>query len=83
MDYGIAKKLSEVAHNKYEAIIVAARVARNINAARVAAAEQSGVEPELKYLSKVTSEALNEMASGKVKFKYREDATQADELFPQ
>jgi DNA-directed RNA polymerase omega subunit len=83
MDYGIAKKLGDVAHNKYEAIIVAARVARNINAARVAAAEQSGVEPEIQYMSKVTSEALKELATGKVKFKYREDTTQTDELFPQ
>ena len=83
MDYGIGRKLLDVAHNKYEAIIVAGKVARNINAARVAAREQAGVGPELKYMSKVTTEALKELATGKIKFKYREDTPQTDELFPQ
>jgi DNA-directed RNA polymerase omega subunit len=83
MEYGIVNKLGQVAHNKYEAIIVAAKLARRINAARVAAAEQTGIEPELKYMSKVTTEALKELASGTVKFNYPEETLHSDELFPQ
>jgi DNA-directed RNA polymerase subunit K/omega len=83
MDYGMSKKLEQVAQSKYEAVIVAARIARRINLGRLAAEEQAGAEAPLKYPSKVTIEALNELASGKVKFKYREETTSADELFTQ
>jgi DNA-directed RNA polymerase subunit K/omega len=83
MDYGMRKKLEQVSGSKYEAVIVAARIARRINQARLVAEEQAGADAPLKYPSKVTIEALNELASGKVKFKYREEVSASDELFTQ
>jgi DNA-directed RNA polymerase subunit K/omega len=83
MDFEISKKLEKATENKYEAVIIAARVARRINLARLAAAEQAGAEALPKYPLKVTTEALSELADGEVKFKYREEAAGNDELFSQ
>ncbi|NLI15161.1 MAG: hypothetical protein GX409_02620 [candidate division Zixibacteria bacterium] len=83
MDFEISKKLEQNNQNKYESVIIAARVARKINSQRLAAAEQSGAEAPIKYPMKVTTEALKELAEGKVAFKYREETSAGDELFSQ
>ncbi len=55
--------------NEYEAVIVAARLARKINSLRLAAKEQLAPE-ELAGMDqrKVTTVALEELKSGKVQF---------------
>jgi DNA-directed RNA polymerase omega subunit len=66
------KRLEEVIPNEYEAVLVAAMLARKINAARQAAKEQIAPE-ELNKMDqrKVTSIALDQLKSGKVKFDRR------------
>jgi DNA-directed RNA polymerase omega subunit len=83
MEFQISRKLEQAVRNKYEAVIVAARVARRINLGRLAAAEQLGAEAPIKYPMKVTTEALKEIAEGNVHFKYREEPSANDELFSQ
>lgn len=83
MDFEISKKLEQNKQNKYESVIIAARVARKINQGRLAAAEQSGAEAPIKYPMKVTTEALKELADGNVEYKYREETSANDELFSQ
>lgn len=83
MDFEISKKLEQNKQNKYESVIIAARVARRINQGRLVAAEQSGAEAPIKYPMKVTTEALKELAEGNVEFKYREETSANDELFSQ
>ena len=63
------KKLEDIIPNEYEAVIVAAKLARKLNAQRQAAKEQLPVE-ELGKLDqrKVTTIALEELAGGTVKF---------------
>jgi DNA-directed RNA polymerase omega subunit len=66
------KRLEEIIPNEYEAVLVAAKLARKINARRQAAKEQLPVE-ELAALDqrKVTTMALEELLQGKVKFERR------------
>lgn len=63
------KRLEEIIPNEYEAVLLAAKLARKINAQRQAAKEQLPVE-ELAKLDqrKVTTIALEELSGGKVKF---------------
>jgi len=83
MDYTVTGKLREITSNKYEAIVIASRVARKINLARLVQAEASGADAPIKYPMKVTTEAIKELVSGKVVYKYREETSSMDELFPQ
>jgi DNA-directed RNA polymerase subunit K/omega len=63
------KRLEEVVPNEYEAVLIAAKLARKINASRQAVKEQIAPE-ELAKLDprKVTTAALDRLRSGKVKF---------------
>ncbi|OGC90985.1 MAG: DNA-directed RNA polymerase subunit omega [candidate division Zixibacteria bacterium RBG_16_53_22] len=66
------KPLEEVVPNEYEAVLVAARLARKINAERQAVKEQTAPEEFNKMEQrKVTSVALDQLKSGKVKFDRR------------
>ena len=55
--------------NRYEAVLVAAKLARRINSLRLAAKEQLPAE-ELSKMdqTKVTSVALDELKTGKVRY---------------
>jgi DNA-directed RNA polymerase omega subunit len=55
--------------NRYEAVLVAAKLSRKINGLRIAAKEQLSAE-ELAAMDrrKVTSVALEELSSGKVQY---------------
>lgn len=62
------KRLEDVIPNEYEAVLLAAKLARKINARRVVEKEQTPAE-ELGKLDqrKVTTQALDELVEGKVK----------------
>jgi len=84
MDYDIKKKLAKFTSNKYEAVIVASKLARKVNVKRLSVTENLGPEevpPSVK--TKVTVEAINAVAQGKVKFTIKEDKTTEEELFPE
>ncbi len=69
----VMKKLEEAIPNEYEAVFVAAKLSRKINALRQAAKEQVPPEEFTKLdQRKVTTVALDELASGKVKFERRQ-----------
>jgi len=75
------KKLDDIVPNEYEAVLVAAKLARKINALRLAAKEQLPAEEFNKMdQRKVTSLALEELASGKVRFE-RKKAVEEEESF--
>ena len=60
--------------NRYEAVIVAAKLARKINGLRLAAKEQLAPEELTDIdLRKVTTVALDELNSGKVKYDRKKD----------
>lgn len=81
MDYEITRKVEEAAKNRYEAVIVAAKLARKINLLRLASVEQLGPEaPGLEYSDKVTAEALKELADGKVKYVFKEENLPGEEV---
>ncbi len=75
------KRLEDVIPNEYEAVLVAAKLARKINAERLAQKEQTPLE-ELGKLDqrKVTTAALDELASGKIKIEQRA-AVEEEESF--
>ncbi|RKX19344.1 MAG: hypothetical protein DRP26_03580 [Candidatus Zixiibacteriota bacterium] len=82
MDYSIAKKIEDTAKGKYEAVIVAAKLARKINALRMAEHEQmDSDETPPKYATKVTIEALNMLSEGKVKYDYIEKTSPDENTF--
>jgi DNA-directed RNA polymerase subunit K/omega len=84
MDYDLKKKTSEHTNNKYETVIVASKIARKLNMERLSEAENLAPdEPIPIHKVKVTVEALNALADGKVKFKFREDKSQEEEIFPE
>lgn len=77
----VMKKLEEAIPNEYEAVLVAAKLSRKINALRQAAKEQVAPEEFTKLdQRKVTTVALEELASGKVKFERRK-AQEEEETF--
>ncbi|MCD6160844.1 MAG: DNA-directed RNA polymerase subunit omega [candidate division Zixibacteria bacterium] len=83
MDYSIKQKLEKVIKNKYKAVIVASRLARKINDKRVAEYEQLGPDAPLpRYPLKVTTEAINEVADGKVNYSIVKDKPSEEEMFP-
>ncbi len=84
MEHGITEKLRGITSSKYEAIIVAAKKARLINLERLAKEEQLGQEAvSSKHLPKVTTEALQKLASGELKYKYLEETLADEGFFPQ
>lgn len=84
MDYNLKQKIAKYTKNKYEAVIVASKLARNINDKRLAAAENVGTdEPAPVYKNKVTTEALNELADGKVKFDFKIEEHREEDIYPE
>jgi len=84
MDYSITKKVEDAAASKYEAVIIAAKLARKINMLRLAEYEKMGPEASIpKYPQKVTTEALIELAGGKVKYTYKEETLPDEDIFQQ
>ena len=82
MDYSLKQKVEQVTKNKYEAVIVAAKLARRINNKRVAAEEQLGpddIAPTHKL--KVTTEAIIELADGKVEYAFKKDTESEENVF--
>jgi DNA-directed RNA polymerase omega subunit len=73
------KRLEEVIPNEYEAVLLAAKLARKINARRVVQKEQTPVE-ELGKMDqrKVTTAALEELISGRVKFERKEEVAEEE-----
>jgi DNA-directed RNA polymerase omega subunit len=73
------KRLEDVIPNEYEAVLLAAKLARMINARRGVQKEQTPIE-ELGKLDqrKVTTAALEELISGRVKFERRKEATEEE-----
>jgi len=84
MEYDLKKKAAEFTKNKYETVIIAAKVARKINLQRLAAAESLGDNEAVpKYKMKVTTEALKSVADGKIKYRFRDEKSQDEEMFPE
>jgi DNA-directed RNA polymerase subunit K/omega len=84
MDYDIKKKTAMFTKNKYEAVIIASKVARKLNLERLADAENVGTDESVPaYKTKVTTEAITDLADGKIKFRFREDTPREDEIFPE
>ncbi len=77
------KRLEDVIPNEYEAVLLAAKLARKINARRVVQKENTPVE-ELGKLDqrKVTSIALDELISGRVKYERKAEAGRRGVLRP-
>ncbi|MFQ5499091.1 MAG: DNA-directed RNA polymerase subunit omega [Candidatus Zixiibacteriota bacterium] len=70
MDLFSIDGIEKLGLNRYEAVIVAAQHARNLNAARLAALEQMIEDPEVDIEArKITMVALKEVLDGKVKFR--------------
>jgi hypothetical protein len=77
----IKKSLEDVLPNEYEAVLVAAKLARRLNSLRLAAKEQLPPEEYHKIdARKVTSQAMDELMEEKVKFA-RPDAAEEEESF--
>ena len=77
---GVREKLLDVTANKYEAVLVAARMARKINSQRVAAKELLAPEEYGKIDNrKVTSVALEELLAGRVKYERRKKGEEKQE----
>jgi len=73
------KKLEDAIPNEYEAVLAAAKLARKINALRVAAKEQLTPEDFNKMdQRKVTTLALEELVQGKARIE-RKQAVEAEE----
>jgi DNA-directed RNA polymerase omega subunit len=73
------KRLEDVVPNEYEAVLVAAKLARRINAARQAEKEQTAPEELIKIdQRKVTTVALEQIKGGKVKFDLRKPTQEAE-----
>lgn len=60
--------------NRYEAVLIAAKLSRRINGLRLAAKEQLAPEELIDIdLRKVTTVALDELKDGKVKYDRKEE----------
>ena len=82
MDYTMREKVEKAAKNKYEAVIVASRLARKINSYRLNAQEQLSPDaPIPNYDQKVTSQAIQELSEGKVKYNMREEISPEEDIF--
>lgn len=84
MDYDIKKRIVDYTSNKYEAVIVASKHARKVNMKRLSVSENLGPD-ELppSFKTKVTSEALQALAEGKIKFKVKDEKASEEEIFPE
>ena len=75
------KTLEDVLPNEYEAVLIAAKLARRLNTLRLAAKEQLPPEEYHKIdARKVTTQAMDELVEEKVKFA-RENAEEKEESF--
>jgi DNA-directed RNA polymerase omega subunit len=84
MDYSLKHKVEQATKNKYEAVIVAAKLARRINNKRVAEEEQLGPDDAIPtHKFKVTTEAIMELAEGKVKYAFRKETESEEDVFPE
>jgi len=61
--------IDKISRNRYEAVLIAAQRARQINSMRLAQLERMGEEEVSIDGRKVTSIALHDLAAGKIKFK--------------
>ena len=73
----VEKKKADDILNRYEAVLVAAKLSRKINSLRLAAKEQLPAE-ELSHIDhrKVTTIAIDELKSGKVKYERKKVAAE-------
>ncbi len=60
--------LEKVTRNRYEAVLVAAKRARSLNAQRKQAEEQAGTDSLASDARRVTAQALEELLKGQLKF---------------
>ncbi len=67
------EELDKLTINRYEAVLIAAQRARQVNAMRLAQLERMAEEDVTIDARKVTSIALQDVASGKVKFRRIEE----------
>jgi len=68
----LMSKLDDITLNHYEAVLVAAKWARTINAKRLAQLEMMTEDSEFNIdYRKVTSVALEDLLTQRIKFKYR------------
>ncbi len=63
------EELDKMTKNRYEAVLIAAQRARQVNALRLAQLERMAEENVTIDGRKVTSLALQDLAAGKVKFR--------------
>ena len=76
------KKLEDAIPNEYEAVLAAAKLARKINALRVAAKEQLAPEEFNKMdQRKVTTLALEELIQGKAHIERKPTVEEEEESF--
>ncbi len=76
------KKLEDAIPNEYEAVLAAAKLARKINALRVAAKEQLPPEEFNKMdQRKVTTLALEDLIQGKARIERKEAVESGEETF--
>lgn len=84
MDYEIKNKVAKYTDNKYEAVIVASRLSRKINSKRLSLSENLSLdELSPSFKTKVTVEAINALAEGKVKYTFKEEKPDEEEIFPE
>ena len=67
-DYSL-EEIDKLTKNRYEAVLIAAQRARQINSLRLAKLERMAEEEVQIDSRKVTSIALHDLSDGKVKFK--------------
>jgi len=66
-------KVDKITRNRYEAVLIAAQRARQINAMRLAQLERMAEEDVTIDGRKVTTIALHDLSTGKVKFRRTEE----------
>jgi len=82
MDYTMREKTEKFTRNKYESVIVAARLARKLNNERLVAEEQLGPDaPMPDYPKKVTTEAIEKLATGEIEFQIPDEIEPDDQTF--
>ena len=64
MDLSRLEELDKICRNRYAAVLIASKKARNLNLQRLT----EEVEPDRK--NKVTVQAINELLNGKIKYEY-------------
>lgn len=64
MDLSRLEELDKICRNRYAAVLIASKKARNLNLQRLT----EEVEPDRR--NKVTVQAINELLNGKIKYEY-------------